>query len=94
MYLLWIVKNIDNKIWSILFKQMPHPSEVSDFWHTVNLPNITNILYWYNFFDKTKYLNGSILEFGVGRGRSLISIMSLEYYFRTKKDYIPKNLCL
>ena len=92
LYLLCIVIKANNKIWEILFKQMPHPLEVSDFWHTYNLPNITNVLYWFEFFEKTKYLDGSILEFGVGRGRSLISIMSLEYYYRTKKNYRPKKI--
>ena len=54
LYLLCIMIKANNKSWEILFKQMPHPLEVCDFWHTYNLPNITNILYWLEFFEKNK----------------------------------------
>ncbi len=87
-----MIKSNELSSWSSLFKQIPHPKEVSDYWHLFNVPNIMNIIYWYNFFHKTKHLDGSILEFGIGRGRSLISIMTLEYYFRTTKGYVPKKI--
>ena len=75
-----------------LFKEGLHPKEVSDYWHIFNSSNILNIIYWEKFFELTKNVTGSIVEFGVGRGRSLISICVLESYYRTLKSYKKKKI--
>lgn len=35
-----------------LFKQSRHPLEVNDYFHTYNLSNILNVVYWDKFFQK------------------------------------------
>lgn len=67
-----------------LFKQTRHPVDVSDYWHIFNMPNALNVVYWNHFFDITSRLSGDIVECGVGRGRSLLTILALEAYYRTK----------
>ena len=67
---------------SDLFKQTKQPSEVDDLYHVFNQSNGLNIIYWDFFFRRVENLNFSaIIECGVGRGRSLISLLILENYY-------------
>ena len=64
-----------------LFKPARHPSELDDYFHAFNLPNILNVLYWAKYFEMVKDIPGDIVECGIGRGRSLITILSLNEYY-------------
>ncbi len=75
-----------------LFIQTPHPKDVNDYWHIFNTPNILNAVYWNNFFQLVHGLDGDIVECGVGRGRSLLTLLSLESYYRTFSSYAPRTI--
>ena len=60
-----------------LFKQVPQPTQVDDYFHVFNKSNALNVLYWNSFFEMIEQIEGDIVECGVGRGRSLITILSL-----------------
>lgn len=79
-----------------LFKQIPHPKDVNDYYHCYNSSNILNVLYWWKFFEMTADIEGDIVECGVGRGRSLISILSLNRFIETsnEKTYSRKVFAL
>jgi hypothetical protein len=64
-----------------LFKQTKHPEGVSDFYHTYNLSNVLNVIYWDRYFKMIEGVQGDIVECGVGRGRSLITILALNLLF-------------
>jgi len=67
---------------SDLFKQTPHPKMVDDAWHIFNRSNCLNAIYWNFYFQQVEHLEfDSIVECGVGRGRSLITLLSLESLF-------------
>ena len=70
-----------------LFDQTPHPIEVSDYFHTYNLSNILNVAYWNYFLDITRCVPGAIVECGVGRGRSLLTILALNMMYEKKKVF-------
>jgi O-methyltransferase len=80
---------------SELFKQAPHPSSVSDYYHCFNSSNILNVIYWWEYFQKTSGVDGDIVECGVGRGRSLITLMSINSLMTNlKTDYSKKIYAL
>ena len=63
-----------------LFKQIPHPAQVDEGFHAFTSDNIANVYFWTLIFDLISSVPvdfNSIIECGVGRGRSLISISSL-----------------
>ena len=69
---------------SYLFKQTKQPGEVDDLYHIFNQSNGLNMIYWDFFFRQVENLSFSaIVECGVGRGRSLISLLTLENYYAT-----------
>lgn len=65
-----------------LFKQTKHPLGMSDYFHAYNLSNILGDIYWKKLFEKTEDVDGDIVECGVGRGRSLITLLSLNLYYK------------
>jgi len=75
-----------------LFIQSPHPAEVSDLFHILNTPNILNAIYWNDYFRMVQGISGDIVEFGVGRGRSLLPIMAVESLFRTFDGYTARRI--
>ena len=75
-----------------LFKQTPHPKDVNDFYHTYNLSNVLNVLYWDSFFKKIHSVDGDIVECGVGRGRSLITILSLNLFYSELRTEKPRSV--
>ena len=80
---------------SELFKQAPQPSSVSDYHHCLNSSNILNVIYWWEYFQKTSSVDGDIVECGVGRGRSLITLMSINSLVANiKTDYSKKIYAL
>jgi len=73
-----------------LFIQTRHPQEVSDFFHVFNTSNILNVVYWKEYFDMVRNVQGDIVECGIGRGRSLLTILALESLLRTFDGYTPR----
>ena len=73
---------------SSIFKQVQHPKDVSDFYHIYNKSNILNVLYWNEYFEMVFDIEGSIVECGVGRGRSLITILALQQYYKQVQKMI------
>jgi hypothetical protein len=65
-----------------IFKQTKHPTDVVDYYHTYNLPNVLGDVYWLRLFDQIQSVEGDLVECGVGRGRSLITLLSLNLYFK------------
>ncbi len=62
---------------SQLFNQVRHPESVDDFYHIFNSSNALNVVYWWEFFRKIQKVKGDIVECGVGRGRSLITLSAI-----------------
>ncbi len=82
-----------NKEISDLFKQTPHPKDISDYYHCFNSSNILNVIYWWKFFEMVRNIPGDIIECGVGRGRSLLTIMSLNNYLnKTFQSSSPRKI--
>ena len=75
-----------------IFKQSPQPEEVSDLFHILNSSNILNSIYWWDFFKKIENVDGDIVECGVGRGRSLITLASLYKYELFKNKKYKRNI--
>lgn len=74
---------------NFLFNQVRHPKDVNDFYHVYNKSNILNVLYWVKFFEMVADVEGSIVECGVGRGRSLITLLALQDYY---DEFIKRNI--
>lgn len=63
-----------------LFKlEGPHHPDIDEKFHQLNVGNIGNVIYWYNFFNMVKNIKGDIVECGIGRGRSLLVLSSLNH---------------
>ena len=76
-----------------LFLDQRHPKEVDDYFHVFNTSNILNVIYWYELFQKILNIQGDIVECGVGRGRSLITLSVLNNYFNLKlSDYPDRKI--
>ena len=60
-----------------LFLQEAHPEDLNDYYHCFNSSNIVNVVYWWQFLTSVTDVEGDIVECGVGRGRSLITLLSL-----------------
>lgn len=60
-----------------LFEQVSHPKSVDDYYHIFNSSNALNVIYWWEFFKKIENVKGDIVECGVGRGRSLITLSAI-----------------
>ena len=71
-----------------LFKQEKHPIEVDETYHIFSGANISNVVFWNFIFENIARENiifDSIVECGVGRGRSLLTINQLlDIYLNTK----------
>lgn len=80
---------------SQLFEQTSHPLEVDETYHIFNGANISNVFFWNIIFDdlsKNKIFFDSIVECGVGRGRSLLTINHLlDIYLKTKILDLSEN---
>lgn len=76
-----------------IFDQTQHPKDVDDLYHIYNQSNCLNSIYWHFYLELVENLNFNlIVECGVGRGRSLISILSLENYFSLKNSRAHRNI--
>lgn len=65
------------------FNQEIHPKDLNDFYHCYNASNILNVIYWRDFFEIVKNVDGDIVECGVGRARSLITILTLNRFYES-----------
>ncbi len=78
-----------------LFEQTSHPLEVDETYHIFNGANISNVFFWNIIFDdlsKNKIFFDSIVECGVGRGRSLLTLNHLlDIYLKTKILDLSEN---
>lgn len=54
-----------------------HNSELDEKFHQLNIGNISNTIYWLDFFKMIENIPGDIVECGIGRGRSLLIISAL-----------------
>ena len=76
-----------------IFDQTQHPADVDDRYHIYNQSNCLNAVYWHYYLDLVEKLKFNlIVECGVGRGRSLISIVSLDNYFSLRNSRIRRNI--
>ena len=79
-----------------LFHQSPHNPEIDELFHQFRDDNIANVLFWANIFDflvNTSTDFDSILELGVGRCRSLITLSTLvDVYLATSQIKSPVNI--
>ena len=70
-----------------LFKQEKHPTNVDEIFHIFSSSNISNVFFWNIIFQdlsKENLVFDSIVECGVGRGRSLLTINQLlDLYIKT-----------
>ena len=57
--------------------EVKHNSEIDEKFHQLNVFNIGVCIYWYEYFRMIKNIPGDIVECGVGRGRSLTVISTL-----------------
>ena len=77
----------------ILQKSPPHHENLDELFHQLNQANILNCVYWDSFFSQTEYLKfDSIVECGVGRGRSLLTISVLNSYYSAKSKILPRTV--
>jgi O-methyltransferase len=58
-----------------------HNSKIDEIFHQLDLGNIGNVVYWSKFFEITKNVTGDIVECGIGRGRSMIILCALNYFY-------------
>ena len=70
------------------FKQETHPRDVNVYYHCFNACNILNVIYWRYYFEIVKNIDGDIVECGVGRARSLITILTLNRFMKVLKPQI------
>lgn len=56
-----------------------HNAEIDEKFHQLDMGNIANVVYWWQFFELIKDVEGDIVECGIGRGRSLLIQSSLNY---------------
>jgi O-methyltransferase len=61
-----------------------HRSDIDEKYHQLNLGNIGRVMYWQNFFNMVKDVEGDIVECGIGRGRSLLIIAAINRMLDTK----------
>ena len=54
-----------------------HPETVDELFHILDTSAVGRVLYWHFFFDLIRDVPGTIVECGVGRGRSLLIISAL-----------------
>lgn len=59
-----------------LFEAKRNPA-IDEFFFQLNVNNIGQVLYWFNFFEMIKNVEGDIVECGVGGGRSLLILSAL-----------------
>lgn len=60
--------------------EMIHNQSIDEKFHQLNIGNIGNVIYWWNFFALARDIVGDIVECGVGRGRSLIVIAAINQF--------------
>ena len=77
---------------SRMFDQTPHPASVDDEYHVFDRANILNVEYWSDIFREVQDVDyETIVECGVGRGRSLITIAALAQYKSVSRNTtLPK----
>ena len=74
-----------------IFQQTKHPKNINDYYHILNSSNILNTLHWYEFIKKVSKIDGDIIECGVGRARSIITIAALNHYFSLIDNKYPNR---
>lgn len=77
---------------SSLFINSSQPTDVSDYYHVYNKSNALNSFYWSTFLRMIEDVSGDIVECGVGRGRSLISILSLLELFQLEGMHLDRKV--
>lgn len=65
---------------NLIYYEKPHLAEIDEKYHQLNIGNIGNAIYWWKFFEAAALVEGDIVECGIGRGRSLIIISSINRF--------------
>lgn len=60
--------------------EKPHPVDMDEKFHPFNIGNIGNVIYWWKYFEMVKNVPGDIVECGIGRGRSLTVLSSINAF--------------
>ena len=60
--------------------EMIHKRDIDEKYHQLNVGNIGNVIYWWKFLEMISNIPGDIVECGVGRGRSLLILSTLNYF--------------
>tara|TARA_B100000686_G_C16562893_1_gene848731 strand:- start:242 stop:952 length:711 start_codon:yes stop_codon:yes gene_type:complete len=74
-----------------LFREIKHPKDVNDYYHVFNQSNILNVIYWHEFLKMAAKIKGDIVECGVGRGKSIITLSILDNYMELIYSNYPKR---
>jgi SAM-dependent methyltransferase len=64
--------------------EMKHSLEMDEKFHQLNIGNIGNVVYWWQFLEIISKVPGDIVECGVGRGRSLTILSALNHLLAEK----------
>lgn len=75
---------------SNLFQQLRHNDDIDEKFHQFRFDNISNVFFWQLIFSdlhKNCIQYDDIIECGVGRGRSLITLASLSKLFHVSYDF-------
>lgn len=76
------------------FLEIPkQPMEVDDLYHVFNSANISSVVYWQWMFKKIQHVGfDSIVECGVGRGRSLLILATIDELESKLKNEATHNI--
>lgn len=69
----------------INFTEQRHRNDIDEKYHQLNLGNIGRVMYWQNFFNMVKDVEGDLVECGIGRGRSLLIIAAINQMLNKKQ---------
>jgi O-methyltransferase len=62
---------------NIIDLETRHNKKIDEIYHQLNIGNVGNVVYWNYFFNLISNVKGDIVECGIGRGRSLLVMASL-----------------
>ncbi|GIZ12199.1 hypothetical protein NCCP436_16150 [Pseudomonas sp. NCCP-436] len=63
----------------------PHPAGIDERFHVLDVSMVGRVLYWDYFFKLVRDIPGSIVECGVGRGRSLLILSALNSLYEPEE---------
>jgi len=70
---------------ALKFLESAHDPSIDDKFHQLNAGNIGNVIYWWKFFEMVSGIDGDVVECGIGRGRSLLVILAINWFLAKKE---------